>query len=1166
MQSRRLPLGIFLLVLAISPNLLGQDTASLTGTVTDDTGAVITDAQVSVTNVGNGVHRVTVTNTAGEYLVPGLPPAPYDLTITAAGFRRYEAKSIVLRVAQKARADAILPVGMATAKITVSGEDVAQVETQSSELAGTITGREVTQLQLNGRDFTQLITLVPGVSSQSLEDQGIGFPGFSINGGRLEYNNWELDGGDILDNGSNVSLNITPSIDAISEVRVLTSNYGAQYGRNGSGTIEVETKSGTSTFHGDIYEFLRNDMFNARNYFDPSDPAPTYKKHDFGYTIGGPISIPGVYNTKRDKSFFFWSQEWRKEHVPNSFPFFAQVPSLEERKGSFSDMCPNVLTNSFADCPSDPTTGARFPNNQVHVAFNAQFLLPLIPLPNGGRPGAETYTANPPVPLNWREESLRLDHNFSSRLRAMFRYTHDLLDSVFPFPFYGSGASFPTVQNEINVPGVSLVARLTANLSSTALNEFVFSYTTDHFSSANLGAWQRPPGGTFGALFQNGFGGKLPGFGLGGSSAYNGGFGVDLGFAPWANANPTYTYRDNLSKIEARHNLHLGAYAVSAQKNEPNFASLQGSLSFDASSQNSTGNPFADLLTGRIFAFAQTSRQVKYYNQYKILEPYFQDDWRVNSHLTLNLGLRVSLFGTYRERYYQAYNFDPNAYDRTAAPSIDPATGALIFPPGNNINNITGMVQCRIGGIPAGCMKGHQFNPAPRIGFAYDPVGTGKMAIRGGYGIFYEHTNGNEANTESLEGAPPLVLSAAQLNILGYENIGMGNNPGASPLYFPVDVTSIPNQAVWPYVQQWHLDVQRELVAKSVLTVAYVGSQGTHLTLQRDLNQIPALPLSLNPYKPGEPIGGIDGQHDDCGTMTTPSGVAVTGDAALHLAVACRADPNPFRPFVGYGSILRLEETASSTYHALEASLRRSIGALQFSVAYTYSHAIDNLSGRGDNNFVDSYNFRSNRASGGFDQRHILNVGYIYDLPFFRRPGTIFKLLGAWQFSGIATFQTGTPFSVVNAATYADNAGVGNQFGIGTYADLIGDPKSPPPAKFAEGIPAPLLFNPAAFAAPRGLTFGDSGRNFLRNPQRTNFDMALFKRFAVSEVKWFEVRAEAFNIFNHTQWAFVNSGMSCYGGSSNSAGDPNCIAESNFLHPNSAHRSRILQLGLKFIF
>jgi hypothetical protein len=423
------------------------------------------------------------------------------------------------------------------------------------------------------------------------------FPFFSINGGRAEYNNWELDGGDMLDNGSNTFLNVNPSIDAIAEVRVLTSNYGAQYGRNGSATIETETKSGTNEFHGDAYEFVRNDVFNARNYFDPAFDEngkplgpPPYKKNDFGYTIGGPIFIPDIYNEKRDMSFFFWSQEWRRERVPVNFPVFAQVPSAAERMGDFSDLCPNPVTGSSADCPVDPDTGKPFPNNVVPVAFNAQFLLPLIPLPNGGTPGAETFTAVPPETFNWKEESIRLDHNFSAKLRAMFRLMHDSQTFIFPQPFFGGG--FPTVQTNIQVPGVSVVARLTANISSTVLNEFVFSYTTDHFSGANLGAWQRPPEATFGALFQNGFAGKLPGFGLGGSSAYNGGFGMDLGTAPWANSNPTYTYRDNLSKIVAGHSFHLGAYVVTAQKNEPNFAPLQGGMFFNASSQDSTGNPF----------------------------------------------------------------------------------------------------------------------------------------------------------------------------------------------------------------------------------------------------------------------------------------------------------------------------------------------------------------------------------------------------------------------------------------------------------------------------------------------------------------------------------------------------------------------------------------------
>src|SRR6266849_2315136 len=305
----------------------------------------------------------------------------------------------------------------------------------------------------------------------------------------------------MLDNGSNTNLNVTPSIDSISEVRVLTSNYGAQYGRNGSGTIEVETKSGTSAFHGDIYEFVRNDMFNARAYLDPPGAPPAYKKHDFGYTMGGPIFIPGIYNGKRDKSFFFWSQEWRKERVPTGFPFNAQVPSPDERTGDFSDLCPNLVTGSGADCPRDPTTGAPFLNNQVPVASNAPFLVNLIPLPNGGRPGAETYIANPSVPTNRREDSIRLDQNFNSKLRAMFRFTRDSSDQVVPFPFFSNNASFSTVQAQIKAPGIGLVARLTANISKTTLNEFVFSYTTNHFSGTNLGSWQRPVGMTVGALF-----------------------------------------------------------------------------------------------------------------------------------------------------------------------------------------------------------------------------------------------------------------------------------------------------------------------------------------------------------------------------------------------------------------------------------------------------------------------------------------------------------------------------------------------------------------------------------------------------------------------------------------------------------------------------------------
>src|SRR3954447_6897377 len=417
------------------------------------------------------------TNSSGDYNQSGLNQGVYDIIVTANGFKKYQARAVKLDVAEKARVDVTLQVGAATTEVVVEGSNVAQVETQSSELAGTVTGKEITQLQLNGRNFTTLVTLVPGVSNQTgMDEPQVGINGnvsFSMNGGRTEYNNWELDGGDNMDNGSNSTLNVYPSVDAISEFKVLTSNYGAQYGRNGSDTVEVETKSGTKAFHGDAYEFVRNDIFNARNYFEPS--VPPYKKNDFGYTVGGPVYIPGVYNKNKEKTFFFWSQEWRRERVPNSFN--VAVPFSGERTGDFTDVCPG------ADCPKDPTTGLPFPGNQVPIESSgvAQSLLSLIPVATNDVPGAATFVKNTTQPTSWREELVRVDHNLTEHQRLTFRYIHDSWTTINQTPIW-LGAAFPTTTQTFNGPGVSVLARLTSTISPTLLNEFVASYTTDHIA------------------------------------------------------------------------------------------------------------------------------------------------------------------------------------------------------------------------------------------------------------------------------------------------------------------------------------------------------------------------------------------------------------------------------------------------------------------------------------------------------------------------------------------------------------------------------------------------------------------------------------------------------------------------------------------------------------
>ncbi len=1175
----------FFLVLVMVPTAWSQDTAAITGTVTDSSGAAITNAQVTIVSTIHGINKTTTTNGSGDYVFAALPIGALNLEVSAPGFKKYEAKNVVLRVGEKARVDIALQVGAETTQVTVEGSNVAQVETESSDLGSTVSGKEITQLELNGRDFKQLITLVPGVSNQTGTDEGnVGVSAntsFSVNGGRIEYNNWELDGGDTMDNGSNNTLNVTPSIDAIAEFKVETSNYGAQYGRNGSGTVEVETKSGTSSFHGDAYEFVRNDMFNATPQFQTF--APPYKKNDFGFTLGGPIYIPNVYNTNKQKTFFFYSEEWRRDRVPATQFSETTVPSLAERSGNFNDVCPDA-NGTFANCPTVPGSGGTFfPGNQVPISDNVivPALEALIPTPNIGTNG---WFQTPTLPTNWREELFRVDHNFSDKVRATFRYVHDSWVQDYPVPLWTSGTSFPTVQTNFSGPGVSMVARLAATASPTLLNEFVASYTTDHITTSLLGPWQRPSGFPPIGIYDNGFGGKVPGISLSGGQ-YN--FAEDPGYVPNGplNSNPTYTFKDGVTKIIGAHNLQFGGYIVIAQKNEipqPAYG-VNGLLQFSSNNAVTTGNSFADLLQGDIGTFTQAQAAIKMYERYKIFEPYFQDDWHATKRLTLNLGVRVSLFGTYTEKYHNAWNFDPNFYVPGAS-----FTDASDIVHGNPLN---GWVDCGVTpGVPDGCMKNHWFNPAPRLGFAFDPKGDGKWAIRGGFGMFYEHTNGNEANTESLEPFNINTQTASVINVPGYASLtpALLGTGSTSPLHF----VSIPDKAVWPYMEQWHLDIEHDIAKSTIATISYVGSAGVHLTRTYEYNQMVPVSANQNPYATGQTISA-----NDCGSVTVDpgtaqasamvNGVAQTGGWANNLAVACGvAAADPYRPFNGIGSITRKDQTGSSNYNGLELSLRHSIGGLQLNAAYTYSHSIDDSSDNNDTGFVNSYNLNAYRASSNFDERHNFSLGYVYDLPFFKNPGLAQKLLGGWEWSGITTIQSGTPFSVYNTGAsgtaYSDNAGVGNAVASGgSYPDIVGDPRAG--ISNGGGLTPPLLYNPAAFVAPTGLTFGDAGRNILTNPHRTNFDMALLKHFALTESKYFEFRAEAFNVFNHTEWAWLGgdagsaadnangSGLTgansigCYGGPNLSAGDSSC-AGSGFLQPNSVHNARILQLALKFIF
>ena len=1323
--------------------------AALYGVVSDQSGAVVQTATATAT-AGTAPPISVHVNVRGQYALNGLTPGQYHLVISAEGFANFEA-DVTLAADQALEVDGTLQPPATTEKVNVEAGGPAQVETQSAHIEGTITEKEVLKTGLNGRNFTQLIALAPGVSNQTGQDEAkVGVQGsvkYSVNGGRVEYNNFDVDGSDVLNaglNGAESTLMVYPSLDAIQEVKVLTSNYGAQYGRTASGTVLVTTKQGTPQFHGGAYDFVRNEFFNARNYFDPPGKAPLYRRQDFGFTLGGPVD----FKRKKNKTFFFWSEEFRLEKSPlgpgnEPGDFNQAVPTAAERSGDFSDVCPPTLPNTqasyyqiaYPDCPfAGPSTTA----NQVFTFFgnrlgdssnvgtpqlNPQSVVlmnSLIPPPNSqigcnsslvGQVNVSTgvlftpcYVAAISPPTYWREELARFDHHFNDSVQATFRYIHDAWDTTTPVPQWGylqtaaiHEQSFPTVENRLNGPGTSLVAHLTAAISPSLLNDFVASYVNSNITLKDISG----PGGNVGAsvprgcasgacgigyIFNNGFGGKLPGVVIGGTNAAYGGngFAVDTSYMPWEHSNPTYALGDNISKVLAGHTLQFGIQAVNARRAETNGAigaasgDIQGLLTFSNYSVPGTGNAFANFLgdinqgNTSVYSYQQDSAQLKYYNNYWIAEPYVQDDWRVNHRLTVNLGVRLSLFGNFHELNDNAWNWEQSVFDQErksqlaqgTALAVDAATGILVtvqnhsaitMDPNNPLNGLNpavfnGLMQCGKNGIPASCAGEHLFNPAPRVGFAWDPKGDGKTSIRGGYGIFFEHGTAKEANTGSLEGSSPPVLTMTQLDPPeGYIGIGGNAVSGISQVY-PIDVTSIPAKTVWTYVQQWSLSVQRQFPKDMVGTVAYVGSKGTHLSAELQLNQLTPPPtgpdngifLNGNPYAPGQPITAQDCLSYSGGSagsfvvgkfpigQVTPTPITVTPSepAWPNLVAACYAlnsqnIPNPafLRTFApGMGRVLSLQDVADSQYHALQATIRRTRGPLTVGAAYTYSHSLDDSSDRSDASFVNSANLRSSWASSNFDQRHLLSVNYIYTFP--KLSGSLERrvrysaegdsdsqnpppsssqsrflqaLLDGWEYSGITVFQSGTPFSVINAGSNTgvsalDNAGVANGAGAGSYPDVIGDPRTRLSPTFGASGVGPLLYNPTAFAAPQGLTFGDAGRNFLTNPHRLNFDMTMLKNFKVTEGSTMEFRVEAFNIFNHTQFRIFNPNIGntasnvigCYGGPLDSAAggatpvpgaplgtppvDVNCTTGSAFLRPVDSHRPRTIQLGLKYNF
>lgn len=1302
-------ISIALLVLALLGTLCHAQTAApspegvLDGTVTDASGAVVVGATVTLTSSA-GQAKSVVSDGTGKFRITGVAAGQYTLTVTMKGFANFKTEGLNVNSGESVTLDAQLQAAGSSTEVNVTGQRTTQVETENAEVSGTITQKEMVSVGLNGRNFSTLIALAPGVSNQTGQDEAkvgvVGSAKYSVNGGRTEYNTFNIDGNDVLNTDIAAShghstLLVYPSLDSIQELKVLTSNYGAEYGRSASGTVLVTTKSGGARLHGNAYEFLRNEAFNARNFFDPPGKAPLYRRNDFGFTLGGPVFIPHVYNTNKDKTFFFFSEEIRKERSPSEFN--QAVPSDIERGwnpitqtysdvADFSDVCPVTDAGSFVafkrskfpDCPSLGSASDRqtFIDNRFVIDPTAKTILQsgLIPRANAtlgcNSTTGSCYVAAISLPTSWREELLKIDHNFGSKTQFSLSGVHDHWETTTGLPQWANNPnSFPTVLNSFLGPGTALQAHVTTVISPTFLNNFSVGVTVQRIKLADVpGAGvslDRSPLDSLqfplGHLFNNGLGGKLPGVMIAGNNAVYGGTGlvVDPSYMPWYHGRGTINVLDSINKVIGKHTLQFGVQLVYARRHEfgasngANTGDVQGVLNFkNVGNYRTTGNAFADFLFGgafkfdplnsvsNIFSYQQDSAQTTYKVRYWVAEPYLQDDWRITPRLILNLGLRVSLFGNWEPENQTLFNWQASAFDpaliANAKLSIEHTFGYLqdtnSKPLPLDVNHLNpvltnGLVQCGKNGVPASCQSSHIFNPGPRIGFAWDPTGQGKTSIRGGYGVFFEHGTGSEANAGSLMGNPPQVLSMEQDAPLNYFKIG---NTG--PTAYPLNMVSIPAKTIWPYVQQWSLGVQQEITKDTAVSFSYVGSKGTHLAVAMQLNQLKSVPGKNNPFGPNEPLSAQFCQSNqiNVANIADPFGNFTLSDgsllfykdnplAVLALIAACDGTPattrpaiafplNLLRPYQGLGTITGIQNVAGSVYHSMQFTVRHSHGPLDLAVSYTYGHSLDSSSDRYQSNFVNAFDLAANRASSDFDQRHLLNITYVYQLPLLRLleqvrsyahcagcPGApdvvpyggpskfIRTLLGGWSISGITTYQSGTPFSVVNGASNTgisvlDNAGLALGLGADSYPDFALDSTCTLPQSHIKNTVGPLLANPCMFVAPRGLTQGSAGRNSINNPRRTNFDVTLLKDFPLggNEQRTLQFRAEVFNLFNHTQFIMfdpvkgntASNTISCYGNAETnySAGASSCLVGNGFLHPVEAHRPRTVQFGLKLQF
>lgn len=936
-----------------------QITGAITGLVQDATGSVIPKAPVVIRNSGTGAERNLTTDGSGRYLAEALPVGVYEVFVSAPGFKKAVRSGIQLNVAERVAVDFQMEVGQVTDTVSVTAE-AALIKTETGDVSYLVDRKQVSELSISNRTVMSLQQLIPGSSRTGADELGISFASgraFAINGQRDKYTGLMVDGVQNTDMGNQSGLMTNPGLETIGEVKMLVSNYSAEYGTAGGANMLLVTRSGTQSFHGSAYEYVRNDAFDARNFFAAGKPP--LRLNNFGFNIGGPVFIPRLYNKNKDKTFFFFSQEWRRRRSAQIVR--AATPTQAMRDGDYS---------AVGDIKDPLNGGQLFPGRRIpadRINKNARLLLGyLFPLPTLAS-GFLNYQQNFSVPEDFRQELIRADHSFTDTAKVMFRFIKDSWVQTQPLTLW-SGQSFPTISSISSVPGMNLVGKFTKVVNPTIYTEVSFNYASNYGPREKNGVvlqgnFQPPPGLTIGRLFPLPADrpAKVP------DLTFTGGWGgISSSYYPWWAHHAIATFGNLTTKNVGRHALKFGAeYQFSPTPVQSQTSpSLQGRFTFNGSFTN---QPHADFLIGQSAEYGELDKYLERRYDYHQLEAFVQDDFKATTRLTLNLGMRYFFIPHAYEKDDALTIFRADRYRADRAPTVLPD---LTLAPGSGdlLNGIAGVKD----GLPRGLVQNHPWLFAPRVGFAYDLTGKARTVLRGGYGIGYYRVEGNDVY--SLVGNPPSA------NIVTVFNPPLDDpSRGTAGADRPKSVNTLDPTYGVPMTQSYSFGVQQQLARNTALTVSYVGSRGTRLDRGRQLN----FPL---------PAGGFD------------------FDPRLNS----RAIPfELIAPFRGWSAITQRENTASSTYHSLQVEFNRAFeNGLRLQGAYTWSRVIADADGFGATP-QNPYNLRLERAVANFDRTHVFVVNYTYELPFWRQPTNLVeRIAGGWQLSGITAIQSGRPFNI----------------------------------------------------------------------------------------------------------------------------------------------------------